>query len=888
MFPALGARHYDRKVTQGWPLIGRQEELELVTETLGGDAGPTGVLLAGPAGVGKTRLAREALATLAGRGAALRWAVATESARNLPLGAFAHLVSLRGAEAPDPGLVLQYASAALVSGGSAAGVVLGVDDAHLLDDLSATLIHQLALRRSVPLVVTVRSGERAPDAVTALWKDGHLQRLEVRPLSERETARLVESVLGGPLESLSGSRLYRESQGNVLFLRQLVDGALMTGNLRRTAGVWQWRGASAVTPQLADLIDVRVGQLPDRLHAVVELLAFGEPLGVAVLSELTDRGAVEDAEHHGLITVYTEGQRVEARLGHPLYGEVLRARTSTLRARRLRGRLAEALASTGGRRSGDLLRLAALQLDSETTADPGLLTDAAGQALALFDLSLAERLARAALDAGAGMDASAVLGHILSWQRRPEEAERVLAPLVAAAGSGAQWTRAVFTRAANLFWTLGRAEDGEHALDEAITVCSDQRHRSELRALRTCFALFRNRPAEAAAEGEQLLETADPDDPAMVWAVVGRALALAAMGRTADSLALIEGWAEVVERHPEAAFHRVTMGFAEVTALRTAARLPEAEHVARRDLRLSATTWWAAHCGSFFRGQVALDIGLPATATRWCGEALAGFTGHDPADWSFLASLFLTQARGMAGEGSAARRALVDAEAAFRPSAEFFEPDLFLARAWVAAAEGVVSEAVELARQGARLAAASGQYGTEVMALHTAVRFGDRTATRRLAQLVSEVDGVRASAAAEHAAALAAADGSALDAVSVRLEHLGALLLAADAAAQAAAVHHAGGQRTRGISSAARASELARRCEHAVTPALRVAARPLPLSDREREVADLVAAGLSNREIAERLVVSVRTVEGHLYHVFTKLGLTDRAALTALLRNGKR
>ncbi|MDQ3827206.1 MAG: helix-turn-helix transcriptional regulator, partial [Actinomycetota bacterium] len=57
------------------------------------------------------------------------------------------------------------------------------------------------------------------------------------------------------------------------------------------------------------------------------------------------------------------------------------------------------------------------------------------------------------------------------------------------------------------------------------------------------------------------------------------------------------------------------------------------------------------------------------------------------------------------------------------------------------------------------------------------------------------------------------------------------------------------------------------------------------LSRREMEVACLVAEGLSNAEIAERLVVSVRTVENHLYRACTKLGITDRAELAALLQS---
>jgi DNA-binding CsgD family transcriptional regulator len=58
---------------------------------------------------------------------------------------------------------------------------------------------------------------------------------------------------------------------------------------------------------------------------------------------------------------------------------------------------------------------------------------------------------------------------------------------------------------------------------------------------------------------------------------------------------------------------------------------------------------------------------------------------------------------------------------------------------------------------------------------------------------------------------------------------------------------------------------------------------PLPLTAREREVAMLVARGLSNREVAEQLVVSVRTIDYHLRNVFVKAGVRSRTELAALM-----
>src|SRR5437763_3892181 len=129
-----------------WPLTGRAEELRVISGLTRHRDGPVGVVLAGEAGVGKTRLAREALAVAKQRGVLTRWAVATASARALPLGAFAATLGLIG---PDPARLVRQASDALLAGAGKVGVVIGVDDVHLLDELSATLVHQLVLRRAV-------------------------------------------------------------------------------------------------------------------------------------------------------------------------------------------------------------------------------------------------------------------------------------------------------------------------------------------------------------------------------------------------------------------------------------------------------------------------------------------------------------------------------------------------------------------------------------------------------------------------------------------------------------------------------------------------------------------------------------------------------------------
>jgi len=170
-----------------WPLVGRDDELTLATVALESYGC---VVLTGAAGVGKTRLAHEVLARATRDGDETEWVAATHTAASIPLGAVAHLVPDsaigRGRDATLRAIV---GALRRVDGHR---LLLGIDDAHLLDDASAALAQLLVAGGTARAVITVRSEEPAPDSIASLWKDGPaplvaLQtpaRAEVGPLSQ--------------------------------------------------------------------------------------------------------------------------------------------------------------------------------------------------------------------------------------------------------------------------------------------------------------------------------------------------------------------------------------------------------------------------------------------------------------------------------------------------------------------------------------------------------------------------------------------------------------------------------------------------------------------------------------------------------------------------------
>jgi DNA-binding CsgD family transcriptional regulator len=217
------------------------------------------------------------------------------------------------------------------------------------------------------------------------------------------------------------------------------------------------------------------------------------------------------------------------------------------------------------------------------------------------------------------------------------------------------------------------------------------------------------------------------------------------------------------------------------------------------------------------------------------------------------------------------------------PGWQYLDYERSLAHAWVAAAQGAVSKAISTVLSAAETARTNGQFAAEVMCLQTATQFGDDSCASRLRELETIVEGPRAGLAARFAEALDAGDAAELTTVSEDFERMGDLIAAIDASAHAALVHRRDERKGSALTCSARADELALRCGGASTPALRKASEQLTLSDREREIAMLIGEGFSSREIAHRLTLSVRTVEGHIYRAMTKTGATSREELAAML-----
>jgi DNA-binding CsgD family transcriptional regulator len=883
-----------------WGFVGRTDELRRVSDAAAGLSG-RGLIVSGTAGIGKTRLLREGVAALSRERFAVLTASANAATAGLPFGGLAQVLPVDQPVGLSPAGLLRWAVESLHQQAAGRPIVFAIDDAHLLDPVSATLVYLVARSGSPTglgggaappggrpvsdraiVLATLRNGEQVPEFIRALWTEDLVDHIELRPLTAAETGDLLREMLDGPVDSASVDRLWRLSAGNALLLRELVIAARTGGELTTAYGLWRWTGRLELAPSLTDLIDVRVGALTNEIRTVLELVAFGEPIGLRLLEQATDPASVELAEERGLIRVLREDRRTTVRLGHPLYGEVVRRGCPVTRRHRLLAHLADLVAKAGARRREDLLRVAVWRLDSDTAQDGQLLLDAAQYAFSSFDIPLAVRLASASVEAGGGYEAAELLATLLMFADQPEKALDVLETVHDELTNDLRRSRWLAVHSLLSYWGLNRLETRERLRAGAEEI-ADAGHRAWVTAFQAIMHLHGLESDEALRLAHSVLDrqAAAPASRALARSAIAHLQALRGQVlASARTVAAID--ADAAQWRGDAPYFQVAVELARGTGLILAG------NVAAVDVIVAAEYAGLADAGDFRLGSGYLTL-LRAQAGRMrgqlsqalrCGlQASAILATSTP--FASLANAERAHVAALMGDRGHAVEALAESDRAYAESMAIFYPFREQARCWVQACTGDLPRAADGLRGLLERLRTDGFTGHEAHVLYDLVRLGYASETlTRFGELAGILEVDLVALFAKHARAAAAEDGPALLAVADELAARQLHLYAVEAAAMAVSSLRTTRSAARGA-ALEKLAALRADCPDAATPALRL--RPPHLTERERQIARLAAAGVSSKRIGDELYLSARTVDNHLLRVYAKLGVGGRTELAAAL-----
>jgi DNA-binding NarL/FixJ family response regulator len=854
-----------------WPLVGRDRELAEIAAARADDSCHGVVVVAEP-GVGKSRLVREAQSKAEREGAFVAWVQATRSAATVPLAAVADLVP-ESVRSDDVVTLMRRCGEVLAERAAGRPVVLGVDDAQLLDPVSAALVLHLATSDSAFILATVRAGGPCPDAIVSLWKDDAARRIELAALDDENIRALVETALGDPVEEEALRWVTDVSRGNALYARELIRGAVGDGALVHGPGFWRMDGRPVTNASLVELVQRRMSDAGAPERELAELLALGEPLTLPEIVELGADEALIAAEAHGLVAMSAD----EVRLAHPLYGEAVRAILPPLRARSLRLRLVAALEMRAPLGPDDALRVARLLLDAGGRLPADLALDAARAANQACDPDLGAELAERA---GAATDVAAamLLAQAHAMRNRSEEAEAALAAVEPLVRGGPQAHDYLRQRLWLYQWGLRRPAAVGPLMDRADTWADDESWRRFTRGIRRTYSAI----ADGVSAPPPAVGT--PDD---LWVseVVGRAREV--LRRMS---VFIAGRGDAMAEEAFAARPSVPMddaglgalGALSVIPLETGYRWAELELYMSQVVRdgVRARDHGAVGLAAFALARLHFLRGRYADAARWLAEAEGHLAQRDPFNAMATVRALQVGVACFTGDFDATMAALERMRAWCES-----HPPLPLQRVPVCRAEGWALRMRSPAEAGRRLlqdaAALDDMPGLIPQLVYDAMRIGTPAAAE-LEAMAARCQSRLVSAYAQHAAAKAAHDGAALLAAAEEMAAIGALRYALEAASDAATAFVASGRSDSARRAAARARELHVAGQGAEPPVIDgLDTTAVELTPREAQLIDLASQGLSNAEIADRLVLSVRTVETHLYRGMQKLGVSDRRELAA-------
>jgi DNA-binding CsgD family transcriptional regulator len=899
-------------------IVGREEEAATLAAFVAGRGEPRALVLTGEAGMGKTTLWQAALATAREQGVRMLAARASEVELQLPYVALSDLLEeveiaeVSGVPAPQrraleiamfrtepgatelPGPVAAGFTSVLRGLVASERTLVALDDVPWLDRASADALAFAARRlagRDVRFLLARRPG--VATALEAAFTPPGAESLEIGPLSLGAVRALLLDRLDLTLPRRVLRRLFESTGGNPLF-------ALEVGRLLRERGTPEI-GAELPIPEFVDdVFGPRVEELSDAARRALLAVALSAALTRLELAAVVDPLAIDDAVRGGLLVL--DGARV--RVSHPLLAAAARKHSAVAERRELHLALAEAVddaalrvqhlaLASAGADAAVAATVSATAVDALARGATHEAVELAEQALRLTPpddvkyerrlldlaryLAIAGELARVkelledkAGDFPPGPTRARAYFVLAECSETVDEALSRLDHALAESGGDQELRAQILAETSRMhsitrFCDLDEAEALATESLEVAQLAGPEEERWALCAL-AWIRFLRGRPfddlqeqADSVPQGSSLYETS------IEWITGTR---LVCRGEFEEARALFGRLSALAEERGEARSGLLMYhGFTEIEL--------RAGNVAGASERMALSPEWMAfeeaHTDASRMAVLEALRGRGDDAERWAAETIStiGPTGMRRE---------VTEAWRARGIVALFRHEPKEAAEALRPIWEHTVQEGIEELGIWPMAPDLVEPLVELAEMDEALAVTE---RLERLAEDQEHPWGLASAKRCRAMLSL------ATAYGEDAAALLREAAHAYCVAGLYFDQARSLLFlgrvqrryrkwaaARRSLAEAADVFETLG--ADGWAEQARA-ELDRTG----------ARRPVPkgeLTPTEERVARLAADGLSNKEIAAELVVSVYTVEKHLSHVYAKLGVRSRTKLASALR----
>jgi DNA-binding CsgD family transcriptional regulator len=848
-------------------VIGREQSLTMAVDLV--HAGMS-VDVVGSRGSGRSAF----LAGLRARLEESEWAVVAvrgiASLRQHPLAAL-HLAGVGSPTSQRPSTTLQETANALRAQVARPHSVVFLDDWDDLDESTWGVAESIRRSSGVPIVLSRLQGLRArhtPSGLEASTLESAYV-IDMLPLKFDELEKVLAEYLHGPLESGTMSRIYAKSGGNIGLALSLVDATMREGRMSRS-GSGAWAATRDLwSPGLRAVVEAHLENLGDDARDALEIIALVGVADIDTVRTLVDWGTLEVLEERAMIALVPSGARQLVTVVPPLLVEFFRHEPLVSRRIRLTELIVERLGTT------ENLNELLANLNSRPTPEHD----------ALFVRLLRERARTRRIVTSAEWQrdkapATAVryVSALLHTNAPHDQVADVLAQTDAEAGDQAGRADYAILKANWTAYVLGDVDAALVHLSSAAASLSV--YRRMLDAAGVCILTnLRGIPDDFAA---RLEVTEDLPNVVRLALLETQMLVLLNLGRFADVRRIFASMESSDER-ADAYFPRVLNGLA---------MLGDGDYV-------DALAW-------LLRGVDEAHGYLDIEAARAYGAAAAlclMLSGNYEAVDGLLETLFaagdtpsippgsqlglLTAASVVAvrrGHVSLGERYAAEIEALPMPDGPLPGQSKVWSQVQIltfngkaaAAADLLWNSSLELWDRGARFAGALGMLAAVEIHLDA-----DRLtfATER----ANEIGGGLLLSHVAYLVALNNRNAMEMRSAAKQLEDSGRIGLAIGALRLAETWHHDANEPHEESATRSEQQSLIRRVGADIFDTARFAASAVTLTDRELEVANLAAEGLSNPEIATRLVLSVRTVESHMHRIMRKLDVRNRQGLRRYL-----